>query len=290
MGTRLRLKASKDISTFPADVQKILRAMKRYGLILADNGTDMYISGTYDTRWNNDVLNPQFAKLKASDFEVVQLGWSPAVSLVAEIPETMAAGQALPLTLTAFDRNGNVVTGYRGTVAFTSTDGAVTLPASYTFTAADAGSHLFPAGLTLRTPGAQIVTITDTATASNTGSRATLVTATPQVVDVSTYWACFHYATRALADAHMNARNLDATLVSVPYVDYPWVVIERWMCGSCVQTPTPLFTAAPRPRGYTPATDERIAIGTDGTELVVRRPAGNVTSQRLQDEAVTSDP
>ena len=63
LGARLRLKAGKDISTFPADVQRIFRAMKRYGLIVADNGSDMYISGTMDGRWNNDVLNPAFRGL-----------------------------------------------------------------------------------------------------------------------------------------------------------------------------------------------------------------------------------
>jgi hypothetical protein len=52
--------------------------MKTYGLILADNGSDMYVQGTYDTRWDNDVLNPAFASLKVSDFEVVELGWQPA--------------------------------------------------------------------------------------------------------------------------------------------------------------------------------------------------------------------
>ena len=75
MGTRLRMKASKDISGYPAEVQKIFRAMKRYGLILADNGSDMYITGTMDARWNNDVLNPAFHSLNADDFEVVELGW-----------------------------------------------------------------------------------------------------------------------------------------------------------------------------------------------------------------------
>jgi hypothetical protein len=40
----------------------------------------MYISGTYDTRWNNDVLNPAFAALTANDFEVLQLGWRPSLS------------------------------------------------------------------------------------------------------------------------------------------------------------------------------------------------------------------
>lgn len=74
-GTRLRLKASKDISGFPPEMQKIFRAMKRYGLIVADNGSDMYVSGAFDPRWNNGVLNPAFRGLNASDFEVVELGW-----------------------------------------------------------------------------------------------------------------------------------------------------------------------------------------------------------------------
>ena len=78
MGARLRLKASKDISGYPLAVQRIFQAMKTYGLIVADNGSDMYESGTYDTRWDNDVLNPAFAAIKASDFEVVQLGWQPS--------------------------------------------------------------------------------------------------------------------------------------------------------------------------------------------------------------------
>jgi hypothetical protein len=80
MGGRLRLKASRDISGFDPAVQKIFRAMKRYGLIVADNGTDMYIGGTWDDRWDNDVLNPAFDALTASDFEAVQLGWHPPLA------------------------------------------------------------------------------------------------------------------------------------------------------------------------------------------------------------------
>lgn len=77
MGARLRLKASVDISGYDADVQKIFRALKRYGLILADNGADMFVQGTMDARWDNDVLNPAFHSLRADDFEVIQLGWRP---------------------------------------------------------------------------------------------------------------------------------------------------------------------------------------------------------------------
>jgi hypothetical protein len=77
MGARLRLKASRNISGFPPDVQKIFRAMKRYGLIVADNGSDLYVSGVFDTRWNNGVLNPAFRALTANDFEVIKLGYQP---------------------------------------------------------------------------------------------------------------------------------------------------------------------------------------------------------------------
>ncbi|MFL6198880.1 MAG: hypothetical protein ACJ76J_06870 [Thermoanaerobaculia bacterium] len=80
LGARLRLKAGKSLSGYTPEVQRIFQAMKTYGLIVADNGSDMYITGAYDTRWNNDVLNPAFSSLKASDFEVIQLGWKPAVA------------------------------------------------------------------------------------------------------------------------------------------------------------------------------------------------------------------
>ncbi len=80
LGARLRLKASKNITGYTPQLQRIFQAMKTYGLIVADNGSDMYITGAYDTRWDNGVLNPAFASLKASDFEVIELGWKPAVA------------------------------------------------------------------------------------------------------------------------------------------------------------------------------------------------------------------
>lgn len=75
LGARLRLKASVDISGYPASVRKIFQAMKTYGLIVADNGSDMYVTGTMDPRWNNNELNPAFHSLTADDFEVIALGW-----------------------------------------------------------------------------------------------------------------------------------------------------------------------------------------------------------------------
>ncbi|HEX8172890.1 MAG TPA: hypothetical protein VF824_20315 [Thermoanaerobaculia bacterium] len=77
MGARLRLKPNVDLSRFAPPLRKIFEAMKTYGLIVADNGSDLYVTGTYDTRWDNDLLNPAFAALHASDFEVIALGWQP---------------------------------------------------------------------------------------------------------------------------------------------------------------------------------------------------------------------
>jgi hypothetical protein len=175
MGMRMRLKASKDISGFPPEMQKIFRAMKRYGLILADNGSDMYISGVYDTRWDNDILNPAFDALEAGDFEVIQLGWAPSVSLVLTMPDNLGNGDTASATLTAYEADGDVAAGYTGTVAFTSTDGAATLPVNYTFTGGDAGTHTFTNGFTLRTPGSHVITFTDVAAATITGSKGVTV-------------------------------------------------------------------------------------------------------------------
>ena len=75
MGARLRLKPSKDVSRHPTYIQNIFRAMQTHGLIVADNGSDLYVTGTMDTRWNNNELNPAFRGLTAADFDVVLLGW-----------------------------------------------------------------------------------------------------------------------------------------------------------------------------------------------------------------------
>ena len=71
MGERLRLKASIDISGLPPQARVVARAMKEYGLIVADNGSDWYVTGAPHPRWDNDQLQ-QLRRLRGSDFEVVQ--------------------------------------------------------------------------------------------------------------------------------------------------------------------------------------------------------------------------
>jgi len=70
MGQRFRLRASFNISTFPADVQVILVALQKYGMLVADNGSAWYISGAPDSRWNNDDLST-LSQVVGSDFEAV---------------------------------------------------------------------------------------------------------------------------------------------------------------------------------------------------------------------------
>ena len=138
MGARLRLKASVNgqdpaLRTSDPNLQKIFRAMQKHGLIVADNGSDMYITGTFDTRWNNDILNPAFALLSASDFEVIQLGWKPAagttaVASVAASPNSVVGGNAATGTVTL---TGAAPTA-GASVSLSSASGAVQVPATIT--------------------------------------------------------------------------------------------------------------------------------------------------------------
>jgi hypothetical protein len=70
MGERLRLKSSVNISRFPRQARRIARAMQTYGLIVADNGSDWYVTGVPSPRWNNDQLHA-LDVLSGRDFEVV---------------------------------------------------------------------------------------------------------------------------------------------------------------------------------------------------------------------------
>lgn len=72
MGMRVRLKASVDENAFPAYVRPILRSMKKYGMLLADNGSAFYVSGAPDPRWSDEQL-ASLHDLRGSDFEVVRM-------------------------------------------------------------------------------------------------------------------------------------------------------------------------------------------------------------------------
>ena len=141
LGARLRLKASVDVTqrTSNPNMQKIFRAMQKYGLIVADNGSDMYITGTHDTRWNNDILNPAFRSLTANDFEVIQLGYNPTVSApalnsVSVNPSAVIGGQSATgtVTLTTAAPAGGVMINLSNTNVAASVPSSVTVPAAAT--------------------------------------------------------------------------------------------------------------------------------------------------------------
>jgi hypothetical protein len=146
MGARLRLNASVDVNQRTADpnARKIFRAMQKYGLIVADNGSDMYITGTYDTRWDNGILNPAFAALTASDFEVIQLGYNTpssqtatALRAVSVSPSSVTGGQTASGTviLTAAAPAEGIV------VDLSTGDAAVDLPATVTVAAGSTSAN-----------------------------------------------------------------------------------------------------------------------------------------------------
>jgi hypothetical protein len=108
MGMRLRLKSSYSITSYSAANQVILRALQKYGMIMADNGSSMYISGAPDDRWSNDDLH-NLGNLAASDFEVVQMspvytssnlpsGSKPSVTSFSASLQSVASGTAVTLS------------------------------------------------------------------------------------------------------------------------------------------------------------------------------------------------
>lgn len=173
MGARLRLKASVNgqdpaLRTSDPGARKIFRAMQKHGLIVADNGSDLYITGTFDARWNNGVLNPAFASLSASDFEVVQLGWKPAtvappvLASLAVSPTSVIGGNAATGTVALGVASSSPVT-----VMLSSASAAATVPSSVTI-----GSGATSASFAIGTAPVTLPTVTSL-TASYSGMQRT---------------------------------------------------------------------------------------------------------------------
>ena len=139
MGMRMRLKASYDISGFPPQAQVVLAALKKYGMIMADNGSSMYISGDPDNRWNNNDLGA-LKTVPASAFEVllisplytpnnVPTGPSPAISSFSANPMTVTAGQPVTLSWNVTGASYFVVSPQVGAVRGNS---VIVMPAATT--------------------------------------------------------------------------------------------------------------------------------------------------------------
>jgi hypothetical protein len=148
MGMRMRLKASYDISSFPPQAQAILAALKKYGMIMADNGSSIYISGDPDNRWDNDDLGA-LKQVPASAFDVLQIsplytpsnvptGVSPAISSFKASAATISAGESVTLSWKVAGAPYFVVTPQVGAVRGSSVTVAQATTTTYTLESTNA--------------------------------------------------------------------------------------------------------------------------------------------------------
>jgi hypothetical protein len=148
MGMRLRLKAGFDISSFSAANQVILTALKKYGMIMADNGSSMYISGAPDDRWDNSDLH-NLGGVTAADFDVIQMnpiytsanvpsGANPAINSFTASSQSVSAGTQVTLSWNVTSASYLIVSPDLGAVRGTSTTVTPSQSTTYTLYATNA--------------------------------------------------------------------------------------------------------------------------------------------------------
>jgi hypothetical protein len=164
------------VSFASSDSQRSLPGF--YTFTAADAGSHSF-SATLRTAGAQSLTATDFFNGTPSGAQAITVNPAAAASFsVTGFPAT-TAGVAQRFTVTARDAFGNVATGYSGTVTFNSSDPLAALPANYTFTAADTGTHTFTA--TLKRAGTQSITVTDVAAATVLGSQ-TGILVTPAAV------------------------------------------------------------------------------------------------------------
>lgn len=140
MGMRMRLKASFNVSGYSTANQVILNALKKYGMIMADNGSSMYLSGAPDDRWDNNDLHA-LGNLKASDFEVVQMGTpfttipsgtAPTIASFTAGSSSVSAGQDVTLNWSVSNASYLIISPQVGAVRGTSVTFKPSASATYT--------------------------------------------------------------------------------------------------------------------------------------------------------------
>ena len=148
MGQRFRLKASFDTSGYPPQAKIVLNALKKYGMMLADNGGALYLSGVPDERWDNDDLHT-LSQVKGSDFEAVDssslmidpdsgqtrsLAPPTVISIIPSIAPNTGPVSITNLSGTGFQTGAIVNLTRSGETNITATDVVVTAPDMITCT------------------------------------------------------------------------------------------------------------------------------------------------------------
>src|SRR5439155_1102555 len=148
-----------------------------YTFLAADNGTHTFFNGAILTTSGartitaTDTVTASITGISGT----IAVSPASAATLSVSAPAVATAGTAFDVTVTVKDAFDNVVTGYLGTVHFTSTDGSAVLPANYAFQVTDAGAHTFTGGVTLTTAGIQTVTATDTVNGAIHGTSGSIL-------------------------------------------------------------------------------------------------------------------
>ncbi len=169
--------------------------------------------------------------ITGSESNILVCTLGPQYLQVSGFPTTDTAGTSYAVTVGVYNGFGNIVTGYTGTVHFTSSDGQAVLPANYTFTSSDAGQYTF--NVTLKTAGTQYIAVTDTTTSTLTGREsgivvqpaaaqslkitglpATLVPATPNNFTVTAFDAYGNVASGYAGTIQFTSSDSQATLPS----------------------------------------------------------------------------
>jgi hypothetical protein len=145
-----------------------------YTFTLADGGSHTFFVAL-KTAGNQTITATDTNTSSITGQASVKVVAAAATHFKITAPTSATAGTAFTITVTALDAFGNKATSYRGTVHFTSSDGAASLPGDYTFLAGDKGKHTF--SVTLNTTGSQTITGTDTKTGSITGKAKITVNA-----------------------------------------------------------------------------------------------------------------
>jgi len=178
MGVRFRLRASFDISGYSPANQIILKALKKYGMMIADNGASWFITGAPDSRWNDSDLH-NLGAVKGSDFEVVD------VSALMISPDSGQARQASAISVTVSPSSANVqvsTTKQFSATVNNSTNQGVTWTAS---AGAISAAGLFTAPSSVPSPATVTIQATSQADTSAKGTASVTITPPPPPVTVT---------------------------------------------------------------------------------------------------------
>jgi sugar lactone lactonase YvrE len=166
-------------ATFPAD----------YTFTTGDAGVHTFSGVVLKTTGNQSIIVTDTVAASDTGSQPVTVTPAAASHFKLKAVKSTTVGTSFKVVVTALDPFGNVATGYLGTIHFTSSDTAATLPKDFTFTASSAGRHAFH--VTLNTAGTQTITVTDTVTPSIKGTKKITVNAAlmASVFDRPLTWA-----------------------------------------------------------------------------------------------------